>query len=397
MANIGPYQILELLQGGPRRLYRVRAADGRVLALKAVPVEGITPDVRERFNREAAISKELDHPNLVKVYDSGEADGFLYQVMELLEGVDLSKVLAERRPLSWDQKLSLMEQVCEGLEYAHGRNLIHRDIKPANLFLENSGRLRVLDFGMARVQDSSLTRAGMAVGTLTYMAPEQIRGETCTTATDVFAAGIVFYELATGKHPFAAGGMDIAKILTAVLFQPPASLKGLAPDAPDGLDLVLNKALEKDTARRLQNATDLKQALSLCRITLKLRPPAPSAEAPAGPGAAPAAEPIDLAKTRVVPRSARPAPSPPQERPPSPGAASPAPKPAPKVELTFCPACTHGNPKGATTCARCGQPLVAAGLPPAESQDRWLQWAAMGVIAAGVLLLLYLILKGMWK
>lgn len=111
--------------------------------------------MRQRFNREAAICMELDHPNRVRVYDSGEADGFLYQAMDLLEGADLGKVLAERRPLSWEQKLSLMEQVCDGLTYAHARNLIHRDIKPSNLFLENSGRIRILDFGMARTQSSA--------------------------------------------------------------------------------------------------------------------------------------------------------------------------------------------------------------------------------------------------
>ncbi len=393
MERIGPYEILGLLHGGQRPLCRARAADGRVVALKTMPVAGLTLDARERFAREAAICKELDHPNLVRVYDSGEADGFLYQAMDRLEGADLSRVLAERRPLSWDQKISIMEQVCEGLEYAHARRLVHRDIKPANLFLENSGRVRILDFGMARVDASQLTRAGAAVGTLTYMAPEQIRGETCTPGSDVFAAGIVFYELATGKHPFATGDASVSDILTGVLFQNPTPLKDLAPDAPEGLDLVLGKALEKAPAGRLQNAGDFKQALALCKITLKLRP----AAAAAGPGPAEAADP---GKTVVVRRTPRPE-APPQRPPERPGspraepppkpAPKPASKPAPKPEQVFCPSCTYGNPKGATTCLRCGLPLATPKLPAPDFGDRRLQWAVIGVIVTGVLVLLFLL------
>ncbi|MBI3694747.1 MAG: protein kinase, partial [Acidobacteria bacterium] len=350
-----------------------------------IEVAGLPPDVRERFNRETAICKELDHPNLVKVYDSGEAEGVLYQAMDLLEGADLSKVLAERRPLSWEQKLSIMEQVCDGLAYAHARQLVHRDIKPANIFLENSGRIRILDFGMARVESSMLTKVGMAVGTLTYMAPEQIRGETCTAASDVFAAGIVFYELASGKHPFSLSGTELPEILRAVLFQATPPLKQLAPDAPDGLELVLTKALEKNRDHRLQNAGDFKQALSLCKITLKLRAPA-----------SPSAEPFDPAKTVVVRRPDRPAAPPAPPPPPSKAEpAPPPPKPVPKPQLIFCPSCTHGNPRDAVTCARCGLPLIAEQAPMAEAEasDKSLQWAVIVVAAVGILLLLYLIFR----
>ena len=407
MDKIGTYQILELIHGGPRRLYRVRSADGRLLALKTIETAGVTSEIRERFTREAAICKDLNHPNLVRVYDSGEADGFLYQAMDLLQGSDLSKVLAERRPLSWEQKLSMMEQICEGLEYAHARRLIHRDIKPANLFLENSERVKILDFGMARVESSDLTKAGMAVGTLTYMAPEQIRGETCTPASDLFAAGIVFYELATGKHPFAFGETDIAKILSAVVFQPPPPLKDSAPDAPDGLDLVLNKALEKDPAKRLQSAADFQQALWLCKVALKAhgagaaRPkPAIGAEGAAKPSPAPmrheTADTAGYAKTVVAPRPLRPpaeAPPRPDPSPPAPAAAAaPAPKPTPKLDLTFCPSCTYGNPKGARVCVRCGLPLEGPRLVAAEQEGPRLRWPIIAVVAAGIVLLIVLIL-----
>jgi serine/threonine protein kinase len=391
MPTIGPYEVLETIHRGPRPLYKVRASDGRLLALKTAPAAGLTAEMRERFNREAAICRELSHPNLVQVYDCGEADGVLYQAMELLHGADLGKVLAERRPLSWEEKIGIMEQVCDGLGYAHARGLVHRDIKPANLFLETSGRVRILDFGMARVEASNLTQAGSALGTLTYMAPEQIRGEKCTAATDVFAAGIVFYELATRKHPFLGGSGDVARILTAAMFQPPPPLKDLAPDAPEGLDLVLSKALEKEREKRVQNADDLRQALALCRITLKLRPHAP---APAAAGAA-AEEPYDAAKTVVVKRSAAAPAETPAPKPPV--APLPPPRPAmPKLDLTFCPACTHGNPKGALTCERCGLPLTASAPPAAPEPDSapaYLRWLVIALAAAVAVLLLILLLR----
>src|SRR3954469_466648 len=154
MDKIGPYQILETLHRGPQPLYKAKTKDGPVVALKGTPVAGLTPEARERFTREAATCRPLEHPNLVRVFEMGEADGMLYQAMELLEGADLGKVMAEGRRFTWEDKLSIMEQVCEGLQYAHDHRLVHRDIKPANLFLENSGRVRVLDFGMVRVAES---------------------------------------------------------------------------------------------------------------------------------------------------------------------------------------------------------------------------------------------------
>ena len=126
---------------------------------------------------------------------------------------------------------------------------MHRDIKPANLFLENSGRVRVLDFGMVRVAESELTKVGSSLGTLNYMSPEQIRGERCTPATDVFSAGIVFFQLATGRHPFSARDRSLGQVVSAIVFETPPKLSELAPDAPEGLEFILDRALEKDPAR----------------------------------------------------------------------------------------------------------------------------------------------------
>src|SRR5258708_13604735 len=136
--KIGPYQILETLHRGPQPLYKAKTKEGQVVALKAAAVAGLTPESRERFTREAETCRTLEHANLVRVFEMGEADGMLYQAMELLEGADLGKVMAEGRTFTWDQKLGIMEQVCDGLECAHANRLVHRDIKPANLFLANS-------------------------------------------------------------------------------------------------------------------------------------------------------------------------------------------------------------------------------------------------------------------
>ena len=268
MDKIGTYQILEVLHRGPQPLYRAKAADGRIVALKAAPTADANAESRERFAREGETCRALDHPHVVRVLDVGEADGMMYQAMEMLDGVDLGKVMAEGREFSWDQKLAVMEQLCEGLQYAHEHNLVHRDIKPANLFLENSGRAVVLDFGMVRVAESELTKAGAAVGTVNYMAPEQIHGERCTPASDVFSAGIVFFQFASGRHPFSSKDKSLAQVVSAIVFEPAPKLSALCPDAPEGLDFLLNKALDKDPAKRFRNAGELKQAIAVCRLAM---------------------------------------------------------------------------------------------------------------------------------
>jgi eukaryotic-like serine/threonine-protein kinase len=370
-AKIGTYEILSDLRPGLRPLYKAKAADGRIVALKTTSTDGITDEVRERFKREGEISTVLVHPNIVRVYESGEADGVLYLAMELLEGCDLRQVIAENRAPGWEQKLSIMEQVSEGLAFAHSRNLVHRDIKPANLFLENSGTVRILDFGMARVQASNLTMAGMAVGTLLYMAPEQVRGEPCTPAADIFAAGIVFYELATGKHPFAAGERDVAKILHGIMFGSPTPLGELVTGAPDGLDVILARALQKDPAKRLRSAADLKRSIALCAMGLNV---GPAAGTPTG-----AAPPVDMAKTTVLPQRPAAAPSRPAPAPPAPPKAPVAPA---KPNAVFCPTCTSPNTMDAAVCEKCGTPLAARRSKAVEPSGLTLSWKAVAVIGS---------------
>jgi serine/threonine protein kinase len=396
MDKIGPYHILEPLFRGPRPMYRAKAADGTLVALKTIPVAGLSEEARERFAREAETCRTLDHPNLIRVFETGEADGFLYQAMELLEGADLNKVLAEGREFTWEEKISIMEQVCAGLEYAHEHQLVHRDIKPANLFLENSGRVKVLDFGMVRVADSKLTRVGAAVGTLNYMSPEQIRGDRCTAAADVFSTGIVFFQLATGRHPFSARDRSLGQVVSAIVFEKPPRLGEVRPDAPEGLEFILAKALEKDPAQRQQNAGELRQALEFCRAIIRLgvapqnnEPPGGAPEQDAKPAARPSSTPKAPAdgKTRVLERPT-PAVAISQPRPPVTPPALPKPQPKPAAQASsapqarYCPSCTTPNPPDARLCRGCGAPLTAGiETPPAARQSKWPLYVALAAVA----------------
>jgi serine/threonine protein kinase len=389
METIGPYKVLNTLQGARRPMFVVAGKDGAKLLVKTAPLAGLNPEERERFEREAAICSTLDHPNLVRVVDSGQTPEFLYQVMPYLEGSDLGKVFGSGRQFTWDGKLSVMEGVCDGLAFAHARKLVHRDIKPANLFLENTGVVRILDFGMVRMDSSVLTRVGAAVGTLNYMAPEQVRGEPCSPASDVFAAGIVFHQLCTGAHPFAGSKKSLPEILSAILFDPPPAWN--LADAPEGLEFVVRRALEKDPAKRWQSASELRQAVSLCRFTLENRPSSQAGAAPAfvAPPAVPMA---DSDKTVVIRRSTPPpvvaAPLPPEP----PRVIPPPPTPAlPTSDSRFCAACAYSNPKDAVLCAHCGVPLLAPQLPASEPVSNKL-WIVAGI---GVLVLVLGIVIGL--
>ncbi len=417
MDKIGPFQLLETIHVGAQPLFRARGKDGQEVAVKAIPVANLTDEMRERFTREAETCRKLDHPNIIRVFETGEADGMLYQAMELLEGADLAKVMSESRHFDWETRLSIMEQVSSGLQYAHEHNLVHRDIKPANLFLENSGRVKVLDFGMVRVAESQLTKVGASLGTVNYMSPEQIRGERVTPATDVFSAGIVFYQLASGRHPFSSRDRGLAQVVSAIVFEAPPKLSEVCPGAPEGLEFILARALEKDPARRLHNAGELKQAVGLCRMTLGMAPaPAPPAakEDPEvtrvmrTPQAIPepvddgktqvlrrppptSGEPGEDGKTRALPRMSPPKPvAPPPPPPPVPKPIAPPERPAvPAPQYSYCPSCTFANPAGSAVCQRCQTPFAAP--PPAAVAARPSQMPLYIAIGVAVLLAIVLI------
>ena len=253
---IGRYRLIERIGKGAMGM--VYAADdetmGRRVAVKVMMADlEQEPETRERFYREAKVTGQLVHRNIVTVYDIGEDHGRPYIVMELLQGVPLGEYLQRPEARALDAKLDLMRQICEGLEVAHERGVIHRDIKPNNLFVLPDGNLKILDFGVARLATSTLTAKGFLVGTPEYMSPEQAMGRPVDARSDVFSAASVFYFILTNRAPF--GTSDLPKVLNAVMFNPPAPFT--EGEAPEALGRVLLKALEKDPDRRQRSCAEM--------------------------------------------------------------------------------------------------------------------------------------------
>ncbi len=235
-------------------IYRARdQVLDRAVALKVLRADTeLDSELKERFYREARACARLAHPNIITVYDLGEAEGMVYIAMELLSGSDLRKLLQENRPMEMAVKVDLMAQVCDGLEHAHGQQLVHRDIKPSNIFLCDDRRAKILDFGIARMPLSNLTIAGKVLGSPNYMAPEQIRGAKCDSRSDLFSAAIVFYEFLVHAHPF-----QDEFIPRRIVGSPPDNLREKDPAVPEALEALLLRSLEKDPAKRIQTAAEL--------------------------------------------------------------------------------------------------------------------------------------------
>jgi len=235
---------------------------GRRLAVKVLSGEmARNPELVERFRREAMAAAHLPHPNVTAVIDFGEEGDRLYLAMELLEGSDL-KVLIERAGLPYlSEKLGIMRQVAAGMAAVHAMGLVHRDLKPANIHVTPEGVAKIMDFGLVRLSDSSMTRTGMVMGSPAYMAPEQLRGEKVDARSDVFSLGAIFYELISGKRAFP--GKQITEILMAVVMREPAPLAGCAPDTPFPVAFAVDRCLRKDPAERYRNAGELHAALEV--------------------------------------------------------------------------------------------------------------------------------------
>ncbi len=294
IAPLGRGAMGEVYEGEDVRL-------GRRVAIKVLPADvSRQPDSVERFQREARIISSLNHPNICTLFDIGEHDGRQFMVMELLEGQTLAAGLAGG-PLPLDTVLALGSDAAAALDAAHRQGVVHRDIKPANLFVTSAGPLKALDFGVAKLSDtgasvdattlgtSGLTMAGTAVGTVIYMSPEQARGEAIDGRSDLFSLGVVLYEMATGRAPFA--GATAAVIFEGILSKTPAPPSSLRPDLPAPLDAIILRALEKDPARRYQSAAELRADLQALRTATDRAaaavPFATSTPAPAAPAARP--------------------------------------------------------------------------------------------------------------
>lgn len=250
-ATIGRYQVIERLGGGAMGMV-YRGFDPeihRVVAIKQMRSELDSPDARTRFVREARAAGALLHPNIVSVFDFGEQDGEPYLIMEYVEGRTLQTQIANSRSVPLAARLMLLEQLCAGLAYAHARGVIHRDIKPANLMVDGNGTLKICDFGVARLSTSaSLTSA--IVGTLNYMSPEQWAGGPVDHRTDVFAVGVVAYELLTGRRAFSA--TTIPEIYSQMIAGEPLRLNPISDEIPTPLADIVHRLVERDPDRRYQ-------------------------------------------------------------------------------------------------------------------------------------------------
>jgi serine/threonine protein kinase/Tfp pilus assembly protein PilF len=238
---------------------------GRRVALKFLP-ENLARDQRalQRFEREARAASSLNHPNICTLYEVEEHDSQPVIVMELLQGESLQDRL-RKGPLSGDELVDIGIQTSEGLEAAHTKGIIHRDIKPGNIFIVGAGRVKILDFGLAKVvagdvpedesEEDSLTEEGTIPGTTSYMSPEQVRGEEVDARSDLFSLGVVLYETATGHRPFV--GKNRVLLMNAILNENPKTPSRVNPKLPAALDTIIAKVLEKERSRRYEHAADL--------------------------------------------------------------------------------------------------------------------------------------------
>jgi serine/threonine protein kinase len=269
MPTIGRYQLLEKLgQGGMGIVYR--ALDTllqRIVAVKVISAAIDTdPEPRERFFREARAAGQLSHKNIITIHDLGEHEGQPYLAMEYLTGQDLAARMADPQRMSLRRKLEVAAEICEGLEYAHGHGVVHRDIKPGNIFLTDSGTVKIVDFGLARLVTSDLTRSNMMMGTINYMAPEQIRGERVDHRADVFSTGVVLYEVLSGRRAFE--GDSVASTLYKILEQAPEPLRHIDPALPLEVVQMVDRALAKPRDERYQHTSELLRDLAIYRQQL---------------------------------------------------------------------------------------------------------------------------------
>src|SRR5690348_9086038 len=288
--QLGQYQLTEIIRrGGMATVYKAyQESLDRYVAVKVL-FHGQDPQFVARFQREARAIAHLQHPNILPIFDYGEQDGLLFLVLQYIEqGMTLGDLLGH--PMEPVPALQLMGRVLAALDYAHERGIVHRDVKPANILMPTPSWPMLSDFGIVKLladnENSNLTAQGMIIGTPAYLAPEQVLGMHIDRRTDLYSAGIVFYEMVTGRVPFDTGTPIV--VATKQAYEPPPPPLVLNPDLPKAIELVVMRALEKDPANRYQTAAEMAAALE--RVAQQLeRPPAPGG----APGRAQAEAPVE--------------------------------------------------------------------------------------------------------
>jgi len=303
----GRYRIMRKLgSGGMADVYLAEDEElGRRVAIKILN-DKYAPDDQfvERFRREAKNAAGLSHPNIVSIYDRGEAEGTYYIAMEYLDGRSLKELVVARGPLPIPDAIAATRQVLSALRFAHRKGVVHRDIKPHNVMADADGRLKVTDFGIARAGVSQMTEAGSIIGTAQYLSPEQARGAPVDQRSDLYSMGIVLYEMLTGQVPFT--GESPVEIAMKHLSDPPRPPSLLRPDIPPDLDMVVLRALAKNPEDRFQTAEEMDAELG--RVAAGASVTAETADAATAvlSGAALASAPTAIVPPRRPPTEARP-------------------------------------------------------------------------------------------
>ena len=337
----GRYQVLRKLGAGAfGTVYKAKdKLLGRMVAIKTIRLEGLAAagasleELMERFTREAQVSAQLKHPNIVTIYDIGNADGLTYLAMEFIDGVGLEKLIASEGRLGLERAASIGAQVADALDFAHRNNVVHRDIKPANIMIEAGDRVKVTDFGIAKVTNSGehLTMTGSLLGTPSYMSPEQARGGELDGRSDLFAVGCVLYEMLAGQKAFR--GDSITGLIFKIITEEPPSLREMDFEIPDEIVRIIARSMSKAPETRYQTGRELADdllALTRPGSTPTLRQSElGTASGPADPGPSTLVSSATLgaaaptvasaaAATKLVPPPPRPGPRPPAAAAPRP-------------------------------------------------------------------------------
>ena len=251
---------------------------GKLVAIKTMNPKVVQQkEMQERFYREGTILGQLQHKNIISVYNVGTDGDTCYIAMEYLDGISLDRMLEKKQDLAHHRVLSIIKQVCEGVNSAHKQSVTHRDLKPANIFVLQGDLVKVLDFGVAHFQNSQLTNSGMLLGTINYIAPEQITGLKVDYRADIFSIGVMFYEMLTGINPFL--GKNISKTMFKIVNDEPPKPE----HTPEGMCKILEKALNKDRNKRYLSCRHMAQDIDLLLRDMSLRDEAQSRTLPPPP------------------------------------------------------------------------------------------------------------------
>ena len=387
--RIGKYEIISKIgQGAMGEVYKGRdTVLDRFVAIKTMSAAVLgNPEMGQRFLREAQSAARLNHPNVVTLHDFGEDAGRFFMAMELLDGEDLSHTLKRGSLSTLEDKLPVMEQILDGVAYAHNAGVIHRDLKPANIHIQRNGHVKVMDFGLARLGESEITRAGTVMGTPNYMSPEQVRGEKTGPASDVFSLGAMFYEILSGRRAFDADSMHA--VLYKVTESQPAPLTEICEGVPPVIVTFVWRALAKAPELRYKDAGQMREALELCRRVLDGSIDEASAIGAMGEAPTILQSPAEAAATAmwIDPETPTPVATPASRR------STVRPGPAPSLRPASSPTIRRGGKAGSRP------PIAPASAPPAcvpeeAAPSRTLLYLGLGAIAAIAVVALVLLLR----